>query len=311
MATETLDRELEAIQRKARERIEAILRTHASEENTTTEEERNNALALAMSIARRAGLELYKIQQELKRDSRFITQRVDLLGHGNWRLQLAYALRDALIVSVIKHRTIVETTPNKRTGNTTRHPRADYISVTGIKSDVEIFEYLYVFITRQLVKAADAAYASARASAADDFKQTFTDVNLGTRMGALRLRAWMPQGKAFRDAFYRGAVETLYGRLREMFQEQHADLTPSDVETMALIPLKQADVQAAEKEAFPNAVYKKGPSIWTVQKSSHRLTTETDDVMARMAGREAGERLDLRKGITEGFSGALPAPDGD
>jgi len=302
-----IDKELEEIQARAKQRIEAILRSHADEGNTTSDAERAVALAKAMDIARRAGLELYKIKSELKRDNRFIAKRVELGGHGKWRVQLALALRDALIVSVMRFTNTVATKPNKRTGNETRTPYADYISVVGMPSDVEIFEYLYTFISREIVKAADMAYSVARVAATVDFTRTFEDVDLGTRRGALRLRAWMPQGKAFRDAFYRGAVETLRARLAEMFADRKVTGDAGENETMALIPLKKADVAAAEKELFPDATYGKS-TIWKLQKSKRRLTTAADDEAARMAGREAGKSLDLRKGIETGFTGALPAP---
>lgn len=301
-----VDRDLAEIQAQARRRIEAILRSHADEQNTTTEAERTTALAKAMDIARRAGLELYAIKRELKRDNRFIARRVELGGHSNWRIQLCYALRDALIVSVMRHRTRVETKPNKRTGKTTREPRADYITVVGMESDIEIFEYLYTFIARELAKRADMAYALARVKAGVEFGELFHDVDLTTRRGMLQLKAYVPQGKAFRDEFYRGAVAALYTRLGEMFAERKAGQDAAEDATMALIPLKQADVDAAEKEFFPNS--KQGPSAYKKLKSKRRMASAEDDQNAYMAGLEAGRQLDLRKGITEGFSGALPAP---
>lgn len=292
---------------RTRARIEAILKSHGAKDAITTDGERTNAMAKAAALARQAGLELYEIERELNRDDRFNVKRVELGGHANWRVQLSYALRDALIVAVITHTHTVETKPNRRTGNTERVPRANYVSVVGMVSDLEIFDYLYQYISRELVKMADAAYAVERLKAKVDFNALFEDVDLGTRSGMLKLKAYLPQGKAWRDEFYRGAVAALYTRLREMFKEKLPEQTDADFEqTMALVPLKKADVDAAKNRFFTDLV--PGKNMYRKQRAKGRMASADDDENAYMAGRKAGSELDLRKGIETGFTGALPAP---
>lgn len=263
----------------------------------TTVAEREQAMAMAADFARRAGLELYEIEREMGKDERFIKQQMQLGGHANWRVQLACALANALICRTITHTEHqYSKRANARSGNRVRFPRADYVTFVGMPSDIAIIEYLYTYITRELEKLASAAYKEDKIRAAMSFEPPAS-------------------GKAFRDDFHRGAISALRSKLTAMFYKPIAPDTASVAEReeqehmMALVPLKEADVKAAEERFFPKLgkgrdIYSKGrgiPGTWAAQ------SYQRDN--AYMAGREAAGKIDLRKGINGRATAALPSGD--
>jgi hypothetical protein len=205
------------------------------------------------------------------------------LGHANWRLQLADALCRALIIRFVIHREYQSSKPNARTGKSWRVPRADYISCVGMPSDIEVLEYLFVFITRELEKLADAAYKR-------------------EKVRCLEALEMPTSGKAFRDDFYRGATATIAAKVKIMFAMERDDETEEEHEhTMALVPLKEADAEAAQKKFFPKLGKARDYYGKPMPEFKHDPARERKARAARRAaydlGREAGHEVALRKGI--------------
>lgn len=287
-----------------KERIKKLLAKGKDDRNISAQE-MESAMNMAVSLARKNGLDLYAIEREAnKNGSAFITRILELGGHANWRVQLVHVIARALICRIVTYTTTqMSTKANARTGNVIRRPRADYVSVIGMPSDIELLDYLYEYIVRELEREANAIYKEDKATMA----------LVGRKIS----------GKAFRDDFYRGAIRALDSRLVKLFtpepvggsassvtmSELDADAAAEDGEldyqdrpgdpSMALVPLKEADVKAAMEEMFPNLG--KGGDIWS--KNSTTITVVRHN--AYMAGHRAGEKLELRKALNANVTGAI------
>ena len=292
--------------REREEKIEALkqkimkMLARGKDKQGASDAERETAMAMAIDAARRNGLDVYAIEAEMNRDDRFIMKKMELLGHGNWHIQLASALTSALIVRyVIHHQATFSDRPNARSGRRMRMPRADYITMVGMPGDLEIVEYLYVYIVRQLEEMANAAYQR-------------------EKLRCLDALATPPSGKAFRDDFYRGAIATVSKKCEILFKMERDDAANSaeaeaeHEEMMALVPLKEADVQAAQNKFFPKLGKAKG-NYWGKPLPKYRHDPERE-VQARLAreeaymqGRKAGHDIDIRKGINGRNTEALPS----
>lgn len=278
------EKDIEALKQKIMKML-----ARGKDEKGASDAERETAMAMAVDAARRNGLDIYAIEREMNRDDRFIMKKMELLGHGNWRIQLATALTNALIVRyVIHHQATFSKHPNARSGKHMRMPRTDFITMVGMPGDLEIVEYLYVYIVRQLEKMADAAYKR-------------------EKLRCLDALAMPPSGKAFRDDFYRGAIATLYRKCEILFKMEREGATSEEAEAeqeemMALVPLKEADVKAAQEKFFPKLGKAKG-NYWgkPLPQYKHDPERERDAQLAReeayMQGRKAGHDIDIRKGL--------------
>lgn len=284
--------EEERLRREAlKNKIVNILKRGKHEATGAAEAE--TAMRMAVQLSRKAGLELYEIEREMNKDHSFVVRQMELGGIGNWRRQLVVVIADALIVRTITHVNYrMSAQPNKRSGNYTRKHLADYVSLVGMPGDIELVDYLYDYISRELVLLARRAYLQ--------------DKRLTTVGGGEIIAA-----KAYYDDFYRGAVTTLRYRLEQMFK--HAPETEDEVlaedQTMALVAAKEADVFDAENRFFPRLG--KGCDIWSKPVPGTRAFYNPEAAAARqnarIKGAAAGSQLELRKALNarEGVAGTL------
>lgn len=263
-------------------------------------EEMDAAMSLAVHLARKSGLDIYRLEREMREEKgdlrgTFVLRVMELPGHANWMVQLASVISRALICRMVTHTVTVYGKPNKRTGRRYRQPRANYVSLIGMPEDIEMVDYLYEYIVRELGK---------------QVGPLFKEDNLRVaRYDGIGLN-----GKRYRDEFYRGAVTALQTRLKKLFDAERAGKVVENAnsleytdgaededapvpEEMALVPLKEADVEKAMHQHFTNLG--KGSDIWNKQRS---YGGENDDVYihnAYMAGHAAGNSLELRKALTD------------
>lgn len=274
---------------KVKRRLELLLQAGKTNTAGRTQKESDTALNLAVQIARDNGLDLYKVEKAMQRakstsNQLFILRIMELGGHSNWRVQLVYIICKALICEMFAHKIIVQSVrPNARSGNINRHPRADFVSIIGMASDIQLVDYLYEYIVRELKSRADISYTAEKRLA----------WIAGNRLS----------GKHYRDEFFRGAIVALDGRLSEMFkraEQQEADEHNYSEEdsTTALISLKQQDVRNAADKFFLDS------KIGEINIHSKRRGVPGTIQMqytekAFMDGHTAGSELEIRNALDE------------